>query len=180
MEDVLEVYKRPYDARRPVVCLDEASKQLIADVTPPLPMSPGQKEKIDYEYERCGTANIFMQVEPLAGKRFVDVTDQRRAVDFAPFSRLALRGFRSRTGAAARRKARDPSHAQARQLAEYGRDRAQCAWSTMLKPAASRQSYRRSGSSTLGIKSQHECGADQLAVRRRSRKKQAPTALSNL
>ena len=83
MEDVLEVYKRPYDPSRPVVCLDEATKQLVADLTPALPMSPGQNEKNDYEYERRGTANIFMQVEPLGGKRFVDVTDQRRALDFA-------------------------------------------------------------------------------------------------
>ena len=55
MEDVLEVYTRPYDAQRPVVCLDEASKQLVADVTPPLPMQPGHPACQDYEYERCGT-----------------------------------------------------------------------------------------------------------------------------
>jgi transposase len=83
MEDVLDVYKRPLDPTRPVVCFDEATKQLVADVTSPLPARPGQCEKVDYEYERRGTANIFMQVEPLAGKRFVDVTDQRCAKDFA-------------------------------------------------------------------------------------------------
>ena len=83
MEDVLEVYKRPYDPLRPVVCLDEATKQLVAEVSAPLPMVPGQSEKIDYEYERRGTANIFMQVEPLGGKRFADVTEHRCAEDFA-------------------------------------------------------------------------------------------------
>lgn len=83
MEDILEVYKRPYDPLRPVVCLDETTKQLVAEVSAPLPMAPGQSERIDYEYERRGTANIFMQVEPLGGKRFADVTEHRCAEDFA-------------------------------------------------------------------------------------------------
>jgi hypothetical protein len=83
MEDVLEVYTRPYDAQRPVVCLDEASKQLVADVTPPLPMQPGHPARQDYEYERCGTANLFMVFEPLAGQRHVTVTDQRTNADLA-------------------------------------------------------------------------------------------------
>ena len=83
MEDVLEVYTRPYDPDRPVVCLDEASKQLVADVTPPLPMEPGQPARQDYEYERCGTANLFMVFEPLAGQRHIKVTEQRTSVDLA-------------------------------------------------------------------------------------------------
>ena len=83
MEDVLEVYTRPYEPKRPVVCLDEASKQLVADVTPPLPMEPGQPARQDYEYERRGTANMFMTFEPLAGQRHVKVTDQRTNVDLA-------------------------------------------------------------------------------------------------
>ena len=83
MEDVLEVYTRPYDPNRPVVCLDEASKQLVADVTPPLPMAPGQPARQDCEYERCGTANLFMVFEPLAGERHVKVTDQRTNADLA-------------------------------------------------------------------------------------------------
>lgn len=83
MEDVLEVYTRPYDARHPVVCLDEASKQLVADVTPPRPMQPGQPACQDYEYARCGTANLFMLFEPLAGQRHVKVTDQRTSADLA-------------------------------------------------------------------------------------------------
>ena len=83
MEDVLEVYTRPYDPRRPQVCIDEASKQLVAEVQTPLPMEPGHPERIDYEYERCGTANPFMVFEPLVGRRRVTVTERRTAVDFA-------------------------------------------------------------------------------------------------
>ena len=83
MEDTLEVYQRPYDPKRPQVCLDEASKQLIADVQAPLPVEPGQAAREDYEYERKGTANLFMISEPLAGKRKVHVTDRRTTLDFA-------------------------------------------------------------------------------------------------
>src|SRR5207249_3541749 len=83
MEDVLEVYTRPYDPRRPVVCLDEASKQLVTDVTPAVVMQPGQPARQDYEYERRGTANMFMMFEPLAGRRRVKVTEQRTKADLA-------------------------------------------------------------------------------------------------
>ena len=83
MEEVLEVYTRPYDPTRPVVCLDETSKQLVAETRTLLPVEPGQPQRVDYEYERQGTANLFMAVEPLAGQRYVTVTDRRTAVDFA-------------------------------------------------------------------------------------------------
>lgn len=83
MEDVLDVYKRPYDPKRPLVNVDEASKQLVADVTAPLPMRPGQPERMDYEYERRGTANLFMMFEPLGAWRRVKVTDRRTKLDFA-------------------------------------------------------------------------------------------------
>jgi len=83
MEDVLEVYKRPEDAERPVVCVDESSKQLIGETRTPIPAAPGQPERIDYEYERHGTANLFMVFEPLAGWRWVKVTERRTAGDFA-------------------------------------------------------------------------------------------------
>ena len=83
MEEVLEVYARPYDPRRPVVGCDEASKQLLADVRPPLPPAPGQPQRVDYEYERHGTGNLFMVFEPLSGKRHVEVTARRTKADFA-------------------------------------------------------------------------------------------------
>ena len=83
MEDVLEVYKRPYDSRRPVVCLDETSKQLIGEVATPVPAAPGQAARYDYEYVRNGVANIFMIFEPLAGQRDVEVTDRRTKKDYA-------------------------------------------------------------------------------------------------
>jgi hypothetical protein len=83
MEDVLDVYHRAYDAKRPLVCLDEASKQLIGEVVEPIPAAPGQPERYDYEYVRNGTANLFMITEPLLGWRHVKVTDRRTAKDFA-------------------------------------------------------------------------------------------------
>jgi DDE superfamily endonuclease len=90
MEDVLEVYHRPYDPQRPMVCMDESNKQLIAEVRQPLPPKPGAVAKQDCEYERRGTANIFMAVEPLAGKRTVQVTDQRTRIDWARFIQYLL------------------------------------------------------------------------------------------
>jgi hypothetical protein len=83
MEDVLDVYTRPYDPRFPQVCLDETSKQLLRETREPLPMEPGQVERVDYEYERGGVMNLFMVCEPLAGKRWVAVTERRTKRDFA-------------------------------------------------------------------------------------------------
>lgn len=83
MEDVLEVYKRPYDPQRPVVCLDETSKQLIGEVRTPVPAAPGQVAHYDGEYVRNGVANLFMLFEPLAGQRDVEVTDRRTKKDYA-------------------------------------------------------------------------------------------------
>ena len=87
MEDVLEVYQRDYDPRRPVVCIDETSKQLVGETRVPVPATPGQPQRIDYEYERQGTANLFMTTEPLVGQRHVKVTERRTAVDFAELIR---------------------------------------------------------------------------------------------
>lgn len=83
MEDVLEVYRRPYDPKRPVICLDETSKQLVGETRNPIPAKPGQPAREDYEYRRNGTANLFMLFEPLAGWRYVKVTDRRTKIDFA-------------------------------------------------------------------------------------------------
>jgi len=83
MEDVLEVYARPLDPKRPQVCVDEGGKQLIGDVRPPLPVRPGTPQRQDYEYERQGMANLFMVFEPLEGTRQVEVTERKTNKDFA-------------------------------------------------------------------------------------------------
>ena len=83
MEDVLDVYTRPYDPKRPQVCLDETSRQLLADATPPQPMAPGVTAKEDYEYVRQGVVNLFMVCEPLRGWREVMVSDRRTRIDWA-------------------------------------------------------------------------------------------------
>jgi len=83
MEDVLAVYTRPRDPDRPLVCLDETSKQLIAEKRVPIPMKPGRPTRVDYEYERNGTANVFMLFAPLEGWRHVKVTDRRTSIDYA-------------------------------------------------------------------------------------------------
>jgi hypothetical protein len=83
MEDVLEVYQRPHDPNRPVVCVDETSKQLTIETRTPIPAKPGQPKRTDYEYQRNGTANLFMMFAPLEGWRQVKVTDRHAAVDYA-------------------------------------------------------------------------------------------------
>ena len=83
MEDILEVYQRPYDPQRPLVCLDETSKQLIAETRVPIAAKPGRPGRHDYEYRRNGTANLFMMFAPLEGWRHVKVTDRHTAVDYA-------------------------------------------------------------------------------------------------
>jgi len=146
MEDVLEVYHRPHDPACPVVCLDEASKQLIKETRVPIPAKPGRPARHDYEYERNGTANLFMLFAPLEGWRHVEVTDHHAAVDYAqvlkdlsdthfppreqdraragqsqhPQAGVALRGLPRRRGAPLGRAVRVALHAQARQLAGYG------------------------------------------------------------
>lgn len=85
MEQVLDVYKKPYDERFPVVCMDESPKQLIKETRTAVPMKPGQEARIDFEYERCGVANIFLASEPLKGKRYVEVTERKTKVDWAEF-----------------------------------------------------------------------------------------------
>ncbi|MFO1097511.1 MAG: IS630 family transposase [Xanthobacteraceae bacterium] len=87
MEDVLNVYTRPHDPARPLVCLDETSKQLVAETRQPEPMRPGQPARNDYEYKRNGTANLFMLFAPLEGWRHVAVTERRTAIDYAKILR---------------------------------------------------------------------------------------------
>jgi hypothetical protein len=87
LEDVLDVYERPYNPRRPQVCMDELHIQLVGETRAPLPAAPGRRARIDYEYVRNGTANLFLWVEPLAGRRHVQVTERRTKTDWACFIR---------------------------------------------------------------------------------------------
>lgn len=93
MEDVLEVYQRPYDPRHPLICLDEATKQRVKEVAVPIPAQVGHPERIDYEYERNGTANLFMLCEPIMGTRYVKVTQRRTAIDYAHLLKEVVDGF---------------------------------------------------------------------------------------
>jgi transposase len=90
MEDVLEVYHRPYDPEIPVVCMDESSKQLIGEVQIPIPCAPGHPQLMDDEYVRNGVADIFMAVEPLGGTRLVEITEHRTRKDWALFTKDML------------------------------------------------------------------------------------------
>jgi hypothetical protein len=87
MEDVLDLYEEPYNPKKPVVCFDEMPYQMVAEKRTPLPQKPGRPQRYDYEYERKGMVNIFALFEPKSGWRHLDITDRRRAVDFA----LAMR-----------------------------------------------------------------------------------------
>lgn len=85
MENVLDIYSRPYDAMHPVVCMDETPRQLIRETRQPMAAAPGRPERHDYEYERCGVCNVFMASEPLAGRRLTKVTERRTQSDWALF-----------------------------------------------------------------------------------------------
>ena len=146
MEDILEVYQRPYDPQRPLVCLDETSKQLIAETRVPIAAKPGRPGRHDYEYRRNGTANLFMMFAPLEGWRHVKVTDRHTAVDYAQVLKelsdthfpgsaknrarpgqpehaqasFALRSLSPRRSPPARRTVRVARHTKTRELARHG------------------------------------------------------------
>jgi transposase len=85
MEMILDIYKQPYNPKIPVVCMDESPKQLIRETKHPIKARPGSLEKFDYEYVRCGVCNIFLASEPLAGKRYVKITERKTKTDWAYF-----------------------------------------------------------------------------------------------
>ena len=190
LEDVLEVSHRPHDPARPPVCFDEAAKQLLADVRAPLPMRPGCPERQDSEYQREGTAVLFMVCEPLAGRRHVFVRARRTRLDFAAviktlcdelspaaekivlvLDQLNTHGVASRYSAYPPAEARrlafaagNPPSAQARKLAERGRDRTLRPGSpvpgrTPGKPAAAHHGRR-----CMGTNPKRGGGAHRLAL----------------
>jgi hypothetical protein len=93
MEQVLDIYERPYDPAYPVVCFDERPCQLLGDILMPIPMKPGRVERQDYEYERNGTCVVLMAVEPLAGRRIVTVTERRTKNDYAGFMKALAASY---------------------------------------------------------------------------------------
>jgi hypothetical protein len=96
MEQVLDIYKRSYDPDAPVVCMDESPKQMIKETRMPIAMKPGSHAKVDFEYERCGVANVFIASEPLKGKRYVEVVETRTKLDWAIFiKRIADEWYKS-------------------------------------------------------------------------------------
>jgi hypothetical protein len=94
MEFVLDVYKRPYDRARPVLCMDESPRQLIRETREPLAGRPGSPARYDYEYERCGVCNVFIAAEPLAGKRLVEITERKTKKDWALFLKEIADAYR--------------------------------------------------------------------------------------
>jgi len=95
MEMVLDVYKRPYSPLNPIICMDESPKQLISETRVPIPASPGQPSRYDYEYKRCGVCNIFMACEPLVGKRIVKITERKTKKDWAIFLKEIAENYKS-------------------------------------------------------------------------------------
>ena len=148
MEDVLEVYRRPHNPSRPLVCLDEASRQLIAETRMPPPMGPGRPARLDYEYRRNGTANLFMPLAPLEGWRHVKVTERRTAVDYARvLKEVADTHFPKAEKITL---VQDNLNPQARQLAQPGRVRAGPHLFTMSRPPHSRQANPHQQNHRLG------------------------------
>jgi len=94
MEQVLDIYERPYNPSYPVVCFDERPCQLLGDVLMPIPMKPGRVERRDYHYKRNGTCAVLMAVEPLAGRRIVNVTEQKTKKDYAEFMKTLAASYR--------------------------------------------------------------------------------------
>src|SRR5262245_31881081 len=203
MEDVLQVYQRPYDPANPVVCLDEASKQLIGEVAIPLPAEPGRPARIDYEYERKGTCNLFMMCEPLRGWRHVRVTERRTRRDWAecikelvdvhyPVAakvRLVLDNLNTHSGASLY-EAFPPGEArrlldrleihptpQARELAGHGRDRAADHESAMPGPADRGRRRGPARGRDPGEGSESEGLSDPLDVHSRRRSAETEDAL---
>ena len=165
MEDVLDVYKLPHDPKKPLVCMDESSKQQVKEVRSSIPMQPGKPERYDNEYERNGVSAIFMFFAPLDGWRHVEITDRRTAENWAlqikklvdeyypeaEAIRLVMDNLNTHTPVslykvfepeAARQQTRNSLHTEAWQLAQHGRDRVEHS-----KPSVSESKNTGSGNS---------------------------------
>ena len=202
MEDVLEVYQRPHNSKHPLVCLDETSKQLIAETRAPIPAKPGQPARHDCEYERNGVANLFMMFAPLEGWCRVKVTDRRAAVHYAhalkdlsdmhfpgadkivlvqdksqhAYGCVALRSLSRRRSKPPRRTIRMALHAEARKLARHGRSRARRSDDTMPEPPHSQQAGPPKRGRRLARSSQQASRQGGLAIHNRRRPRQTRKA----
>ena len=204
MEEVLDTYAQPYDELFPVLCMDEQPVQLLKETREPPEATKTQPRRVDYEYERAGTANIFMFCEPLAGWRQVSVRERRTKIDWAlemaellqgryaeaekvilvmrqpehPHERSVLRGVRSGNGVVADQPAGISPHAQARQLAQHRGERIECD-DTAVCPGAPLRDHRRTPGGDLGLAPayQRQATRRRLAVSHRRRAHQAEVAL---
>ncbi len=203
MEDVLDVYHRPFDPRRPLICLDETSRQLLAESRPALAAGPGRAARHDPEYVRGGVVNLFLVCEPLRGWREVRVSDRRTRIDWAHCVRevvdvhypdaeqivlvmdnltiqnpcVPLRGVPARGGQAHRGPAGHPLHAEARQLAEHGRNRAQRAAAPVPRPETGHAGSPGAGGGGLDGGAQHQRDGSRLAFHHRRCPDQTHAAL---
>jgi hypothetical protein len=190
MEDVLETYQRPRDPDRPLVCLDETSKQLIAETRAPIPPKPGRPARHDYEYERNGVANLFMIFAPLEGWRHVEVTDRHAAADYAKIlkdlsdgrfpaaAKIALvqdnlsthtpaslyAAFPAPEAPSPRQPVRMALHAKAWKLARHGRIRTRRSDQAMPEPTHPRQADPRERGCSLGAPSKRTPRQGRLAI----------------
>lgn len=207
MEEVLEVYQRPYDRKRPLVCMDETSKQLAGETRVPVAAAAGRPTRYDYEYVRNGTANVFLFCEPLAGKRQVRITARRTKVDWAHRVRelvdrlypraekivlvldnlnthdtragVAVRGLHAGGSQTHRRSAGDSLHAQARKLAEHGGNRIRNARPSMLGSPHRRRGHARTRGRSVGDHKKCDEGEDRLALHHRRRPNQTEKTVSD-
>ena len=205
MERVLDVYRRPYDAAFPVVCMDETPRQLLSETREPVPAAPGRPAREDYEYRRCGSCNVFMATEPLAGRRMTKVTARRTKTDWAHFlndiaerhpgaKRITLvmdnlnthrpgalyEAFPPPEGQGPVGPLRVRLHAQARQLAQRRRGRAQRHDPSVPQPPHRLpQGPARRGRGLAGVPRPHP-GQGQLAVHYGRRPRESQTPLSDI
>ena len=204
MEDVLDVYERPYDPKRPMVAMDETSKQLLADIVASIPVAAGHGERYDSQYERCGTSNLFMFFEPLHGQRHVMVTDQRTKIDWAQAIKsmvdevyphaekivLVMDNLNTHTPSSLY-EAFAPEEAkrladkleihytpQARQLAQRRGDRTQHPESAMFRSSYPNERNADDGSCRLGAKTQRDASQGRLAIHHRRGAHQTQKTLS--
>lgn len=193
MEDVLELYHAPFDPNFPLVCMDESSKQLVGEVHPPIPVAPGHGRIEDHEYIRNGVAEIFIEVEPLGGRRHIEITERRTRTDWANFIKGMLderypdaikvrlvmdnlnthnvaslyQAFPTRRGEEIGREIGNSLHPQAWQLAQRRGDRTERIANPMPQPPDRRSRNVTHGSSGMGSRPKQPQQQNSMALHHR-------------